>query len=352
MGAWWTRRGASGSKTASTGPRRWRLRVLGHTQWAIYSPPDGPPLDTTWQMVRDHRQQLWVATDKGLWVEQGKQFRRVLTGRILNLAVGKDDAVWATGSPGGTVHLIHARTFATRSFRIEALPATRITAGLTIDGEGRPWVASEYGEVVRGSPTARGWDWELMPSLGPSIRELRILATLSGGEVLALYDQSAALFRRGAWHPVPEVLQELPYIAAAGPDGEVVLGYKTRPALTVHRLKGEAIVRTEVLDFAATQKNLVIYSLGLGADGRIWAGTGLGLGFVNVKGPKKLRLLGSEDRIIHPECNQGALLVEPSRVWIGTPSGLMSYTPAALPTRPQLRPPVILSVRVGSRPLA
>ncbi|NWJ39974.1 MAG: hypothetical protein HXX12_03245 [Geothrix sp.] len=327
------------------------LRVLGHTQWNLYSPPDGLPLDTTWQMIRDRRNRLWVGTDKGLWVEQGRRFKRMLPGRILNLCVGKGDTVWATGSPGGTVHLVDTRTLAIRTFRIEALPATRITAGLTIDGEGRPWVANEYGGVVRGNPTSRGWDWEPMPLPGPPIRELRTLTTLSGGEVLVLYDQSAALFRHGAWQVVPDVLPELPYIAAAGPDGRVVLGYKTRPALTLHHLRGEALTRTEVLDFAASQKNLVIYSLGLDTDGRIWVGTGLGLGFVDGRDPRRMRLLGSEDRIIHPECNQGALLVESGRVWIGTPSGLMSYNPGSLSSPQQLRPPVILSVRVASRDL-
>jgi len=327
------------------------LRVLGHTRWRNYHPPNGLPLDTTWQMVRDRQGRLWVGMDKGLWVEDGKQFKRILTGRFLNLALGKGDALWASGSPAGTVHMIDTKTMATSSFRIEALPVARITAGLTVDQEGRPWLANEDGTVVRGNPTGRGWSWELVPREGPPTRELRTLLALPGGAVLALFDQSGALYSQGAWHPVLDLLPELPYVAAVGPEGQVVIGYKTRPALTVHKLQGDTLTRKGILDFAASLKTLVVYSLGMGADGTIWVGTGLGLGCADDKDPQKLRLLGSEDRIIHPECNQGALLVEKDRVWIGTPSGLMSHDPQPLPPPQALRPPVILSVRVAAREL-
>ncbi|MCC6514084.1 MAG: hypothetical protein IT187_08710 [Geothrix sp.] len=327
------------------------LRVLGHTRWHNYPPPYGLPLDTTWQMVRDRQGRLWVGMDKGLWVEDGKRFRQLLTGRFLNLALGKGDALWASGSPAGTVHLVDTKRLTTRSFRIEALPVARITAGLTVDREGRPWVANEDGTMVRGAPTATGWSWERVPLGGPPPRELRTLLALPDGEVLALYDQSAALYWRNAWHPVPDLLPELPYVAAVGPDGQVVIGYKTRPTLTVHKRQGDTLARTGILDFAAGSKTPVVYSVGIGASGTIWVGTGLGLGCADAKEPGKLRLLGSEDRIIHPECNQGSLLVERDRVWIGTPSGLMSHDPQPLPPPQALLPPVILSVRVAGKEL-
>ncbi len=325
------------------------LRVLGHTRWHTYHPPNGLPLDTTWQMVRDRRGRLWVGMDKGLWVEDGKRFRRILAGRFLNLSLGQGDSLWASGSPAGTVHLIDTNTLAARSLRIEALPVARITAGLTVDREGRPWLANEDGTVVRGTRVGPSWSWELVPREGPPPRELRALLALPGGEVLMLSDQTAALYSRGAWHPVPDVLPELPYIAAVGSGGQVVIGYKTKPVLTVHKLQGDTLARTGTLDFPAELKTLVLYSLGVGADGTIWVGTGLGLACTDGRDQQRLRLLGSEDRIIHPECNQGALLVEKDRVWIGTPSGLLSHDPQPIPPPQALRPPVILSVRVAAR---
>ena len=327
------------------------LRVLGHTRWHTYQPPDGLPRETTWQMIRDHRNQLWVGMDSGLWVEQGQRFKRVLPGRFLNISPGKGDTVWATGSPGGTIHQVDTKTLVTKSYRIEALPVARITAGLTVDTEGRPWVANEDGSMVRGKQSGQDWSWEQVPLGGTPPSELRTILALPGGETLVLYDQAASLYSHGAWHAIPDVLQELPYVAAVGPDGQVVIGYKTRPSLTLHKVQGDTLVRTGLLDFAASLKNLVVYSVGVGSDGRIWVGTGLGLGYVDDKDPNRLRLLGSEDRIIHPECDQGALLVEPGRVWIGTPSGLMSHDPTPIASTQELRPPLLLSVRVASRDL-
>jgi signal transduction histidine kinase/ligand-binding sensor domain-containing protein len=325
------------------------LRVLGQTRWHSYGPQDGLPLDTAWAMVRDRRGQLWVATDAGLWVERGRRFRPILSGRFLALALGRDDTLWAAGSPSGTVHQVDIQTLESKQIRIESLPVGRITAGLAVDAQGLPWVADEQGGVVRGTPTGSGWTWEPMPLPGQSPRDVKTLLALPGGEILMLHGQSASLWSHGAWRSVPDLLPELPYVAADGPGGEVIIGYKTRPALTRHKLVGGNLVRTGVLDFTVPGTNLVIYSVGAGARGRIWVGTTYGLGYVDGEAPQTLRLLGSEDRIVSPESDQGALLVEPERIWIGTPSGLMSHEPQSLVPPQALRPPLILSARVASR---
>jgi signal transduction histidine kinase len=326
------------------------LRMLGQGRWHTYGPHEGRPLENAWQMLRDPQRRLWVAADTGLWVEQGQQFRRVLSGRFLSLAMGKGDLLWVSGSPGGAVHAVNTRTLEERLFRIESLSAGRNTAGLTVDTEGRPWVADEQGHVVRGSPVGQGWTWEPMPMDGPPPRGVEALLALSSGAVLMLHGQSASLWCQGKWQGVPDILPELPYTAAEGPDGEVAIGYRTRPSLTFHRLQDQGLVRTRVLNFTTPGQNLVLYSMGIGAKGRIWVGTVHGLGYVDA-GTDRLCMLGSEDRIVSPECNQGALLVESDRIWIGTPSGLMSLDPMPVPSTKQLRPPLILSARVASQEL-
>jgi signal transduction histidine kinase/ligand-binding sensor domain-containing protein len=326
------------------------LRVLGQTRWHAYGSREGLPTDTTWQMILDHQGRLWVGTDAGLWVEQERRFKRILSGRILNLALGKDNLLWASGSPGGTVHAVNTRTLTDQLIRIESLTVGRNTAGLTVDAVGLPWVADEQGHVVRGRPEGAGWTWETMPMEGPPPRDVQLLLPLPGDGILMLYGQSASLWRMGKWQGVPDVLPELPYIAATDPAGDVVIGYRTRPVLTFHRQQGGNLVRTRELDFTETGRNLVLYSVGLEPKGRIWVGTVRGLGYVE-EGASRLRILGSEDRIVSPECNQSALLVEPGHVWIGTPSGLMSHD-SQLPASAQaLRPPLILSARVASRDL-
>jgi signal transduction histidine kinase len=307
-------------------------------------------MENAWQMVRDPQGRLWVASDSGLWVEQGRDFRRVLSGRFLNLAMGRGDLLWASGSPGGTVHAVNTRTLTDRLLRIGSLLAGRNTAGLTVDTEGRPWVADEQGHVVRGRSAGQDWIWETMPMEGSLPRGVEMLLALPGGAVLMLHGQSASVWRQGKWQGVPDILPELPYMAAVGPDGDVAIGYRTRPALTFHRLQDQGLVRTRVLDFTTSGQNPVLYSVGIGADDRIWVGTVHGLGYVE-EGTDRLRLLGSEDRIISPDCNQGALLVESDRIWIGAPSGLMSRDALPLPSAQAMRPPLILSARAASREL-
>jgi signal transduction histidine kinase len=291
-----------------------------------------------------------VGTDAGLWVERGSRFKRVLSGRFLNLAIGKGDLLWASGSPGGSVHAVDTRTLTSRPIRIESLSVGRNTAGLTVDEEDHPWVADEQGHVVRGSPSGQGWTWEVQPMGGPPPRGVQMLLALPGGEILMLHGQSASLWRQGKWHGVPDILPELPYVAVVGSKGQVIIGYRTRPALTFHHMQGDSLVRTGVQDFSEPGRNLVLYSVGTDAKGRIWVGTVHGLGYVD-EVTSRLRLLGSEDRIVSPECNQGALLVEADGIWIGTPSGLMSLDALLLPSAQKLRPPLILSARVASREL-
>jgi signal transduction histidine kinase/ligand-binding sensor domain-containing protein len=327
------------------------LRVLGQTRWRTYGPTEGLPLDTTWQMTRDHQGRLWVATDVGLWMMDGRRFRRILPGRFLTLMLAKDDTLWTAGSPGGTVTLVDTRTLVAKALRIEALPVGRITAALTIDSEGHPWVGDEHSGVVRGTRAGAGWTWEAMPVEGAPPRQVKNLTALPGGGVLMLHDQSASIWRNGSWHRLNDLLPELPYLAATGPDGKVVIGYKNRPALSIHRPQGDSLVCTAKIDLTVPGKNQVMYSVAIGAQERIWVGTNRGLGYVDGEDPRQFRVLGSEDPVVSPECDEGSIFVEPGRIWIGTPSGLMSHDATTGVPNLALRPPVVLSARAGAQEL-
>ncbi|WLT33061.1 ATP-binding protein [Geothrix sp. PMB-07] len=324
------------------------LRILGQTRWRSYGPQDGLPLDTTWQMLRDHQNRLWVAMDAGLWMLDGARFQRVLPGRFLTLALAEDGTLWATGSPGGTVHTVDTKTLATKALRIEPLPVARISAGVAVDADGLPWVVNEQGHPVRGMRDGRNWMWTPMPTPGAALRGVRSLMALPGGGILMLHDQSASFWHSGAWHPVPDLLPDLPWVAAVDATGKLVIAYKNRSALTVHRLKNGTITRTATLALTDAGTNLVFYGVAL-EQSRIWLGTARGLGYLDGDDPSTFRMLGTEDRIISPECDENAILVEPGRVWLGTPAGLVSHDPMPLPRHPDLRAPLLLSARSGGR---
>jgi len=327
------------------------LRVLGQARWRSYGRQDGLPVETCWQMVRDRSGRLWVGTDSGLWVVEGRRFKRLLPGRFLTLTLAKDDTLWTSGSPGGTVHLVDTRTLVARALRIDALPVARITAGLTIDAEGRPWVADVQGGLVRGTQTPSGWAWETMLVDGSTPREVRGIFALPGGGILLLHDRSATTWHQGTWRRIPDLLPDVPYFVAIAPDGRVAIGYRNRPVITTHRLQGQQLIRTAVLDLTASGRQLALYCMTFGAQGRIWIGTNNGLSYLDREDSRTFRILGAEDRIISPECNESAILAEPGRIWIGSPVGLMSHDP--LPDSPSqvLRPPLLISARSGPQEL-
>jgi signal transduction histidine kinase/ligand-binding sensor domain-containing protein len=329
------------------------LRVLGQTRWRIYGPPDGLPQETCWQMTRDRRGRLWVGTDSGLWVSEGRWFKRVIKGRLLTLVLGKDETLWASGSPAGTIFSVDTQSHAVTAHRIQALPVARITAALTVDAEGHPWVADLQGGLVRGSRGMDGWTWETMLIEGSPPRDVRNIFALPGNGVLLMHDRSASIWRHGEWHRVPDLLAELPYTAAIGPDGKLVIGYLNRPVLTVHRLQGEKVVRTAVLDLQLPGKplGLTVFSLAFGNQERLWIGTSHGLGSLTGENVGSFRILGAEDRIVSAECNQNAVLVEPDLIWIGTPTGLMSHIPLVTAPREKLRPPVLISATARNQEL-
>ena len=327
------------------------LRVLGQNRWHSYGRQDGLPTETCWQMLRDRQGRLWVATDSGLWVMDGPRFKRVLPGRFLTLTLGKNDLLWASGSPGGTVHLVDTRTLVAKALRVDPLPVARITAGMTLDSEGHPWVADSQGGVVRGTLTRAGWGWEPMLVNGATPREVRSVLGLPGGEVLLLHDRTASIWREGLWRQVPDLFPDLPYTAAVAPNGRVVIAYRNRSVITVHRPQGDNLLRTSTHELKASGQQLGVYCVAFGEQERIWIGTTLGLGCVDREDSRTFRLLGAEDRLVSPECNENAILVEPGRVWIGTPQGLMSHEPLPHSPNQTLRPPLITTARSGMKEL-
>jgi signal transduction histidine kinase/ligand-binding sensor domain-containing protein len=327
------------------------LRVLGQGRWRTFGRQDGLPQETCWQMLRDHQGRLWVGMDSGLWVMDGRRFRRVLPGRFLTLALAQDGILWASGSPGGTVQLIDTRTLVASPLRVTPLPVARITAALTLDSEGRPWVADVQSGVVRGRHSGPGWEWEPVLLAGATPREVHGLVALPGGGILMLHDNGASIWREGVWRSVPDLLSELPYVAAVAPDGRVVIAYRNRPTITMHRLVGENLQRTSIQEIKADGWQLSLYCLAFGEQGRIWIGTTFGLGYLDHEDSRTFRLLSAEDRLVSPECNEGAILAEPGRIWIGSPLGLMSHDPLSTSPSQALRPPLITSVHSGAMEL-
>ena len=324
-------------------------RALGQGRWQLYDRRDGLTTDLAWQPVRDHLGQLWVGTEKGLCVSTPQGFRTVMAGRVLSLSVAPDGQVWAAGSPGGTVYEIDPRTRTARARTVDVLPRARITAGLAVDADGTPWVADQYAGVARGTRNGQDWTWSAVTPEGRPVSAVQGIVPVPGGGLIVLHDGGASLVRDGRWLPIPDLLPELPACVALGPGGLVAIGYRHKPVLTLHRLEGDRILRTRVVPLQGTGNGTyTIFSIGIDGSGTIWVGSSAGLGRLEGTGAAGMRMLGTEDRLVSPECNEWAMLVEPGRIWLGTTSGLAAFDSALPMGRLELAAPLVLSARAGA----
>ena len=326
-------------------------RDLGMGRWDNWNLRDGLAASQVWQPLRDKSGRLWVATEKGLCVARasGPGFQTVLPGRILTLVLAPDGGIWAVGSPGGTVWRVDPVNLRVQTIPVPVLPQSRLTQGIAVDLDGTPWVADRTAGLARGVRTGKGWAWTRVKVGDLDTVEILGLQALPMGGVVVLQNQSASLFRKGRWEAIPEVLAEGPTSVACNPDGRLAIGYRNHPMITLHRVLADRVQRTAVVDIRQDGRNLVtIFSLGLDPRGRVWVGTSSGLGRLTGDDPSGFQMLGTEDRMVSPECNDWSMLVETNLVLVGTTSGLMSYN-AALPERSSaLGLPVILSLEPGT----
>ncbi len=332
-------------------------RNLGRSRWAGYDTHEGLAANLAWQPLRDRSGRLWVGTDKGLCVATRTGFRVVLPGRFLSLAAAPDGHLWAAGSPGGLVHELDPATMASRPHTVDVLPRGRITAGLAIDEDGTPWVADRFKGVARGTRTAAGWTWTRVRIGGRDPSEVLGLAAVPGGGMMVLHDASASMYRHGAWHPVPGLLPDTPGAVAFGPGGAFVVSYRNpyqnRSVVTLHRLLGDTSERRRIVPVQglASDPLMSIFSVGMDPEGRVWVGTNKGLGELAPGDDSVFRMIGMEDRLVSPECNEWAMLAERGRVWVGTTSGLASYDSSQMEIRPVLKEPIVIQAWSGAREL-
>ena len=330
-------------------------RDLGMGRWTQWDTRDGLAASMVWQPLRDRRGRLWVATERGLDMAPtpSSRFHNVLQGRILNLALAPDGAVWASGSPGGMIWRVDPVSLKVQTIPVPVLPRSRIAMGLAVDRDGNPWLADPAAGLARGARKGDGWTWTKVRSQGQDPGEILGVQAYPLGGVIVLQPHGALLVKADSWEPIQGVLPEGPGSVACGPDGSLAIGYRFRPMVTLHHLQGGRLQRTSLMDLSEGGRyGVSIFSVGLDALERVWVGTSSGLAFLPGDPAEGFRMLGTEDRMVSPECNDTALLVEPGRVLVGTTAGLMAYAFAPPPRPARLAPPLITTMTVGARTLA
>ncbi len=326
-------------------------QVLGGMGWRAYGTAEGLPSQTIWAATRDPEGQLWVSTEEGLCVSQGDGWKRILPTRMFNMVVSRDGALWTAGSPGGTVFQINLPTLGVQRHKVDVLPPGGILTSLTLDEEGRPWVADSRAGLARGRQEGSRWIWERVLLDGKEFRDVRNLFTDADGRVMVVHVGGVAIWHRGRWSQLEGVLDALPLNLVFDGRGQLLVSYLNRPVLTRYQLLDGSYHSVEQLEPFAHRAQTTIYSMGFEARGRLWMGTSKGAVRLELGRPESLRIFGTDDGIIFTDCNQNALFVDKDRVWIGTSQGLASYR-TDLPEAPTLlRAPVLLSAQTNGKAL-
>lgn len=325
-------------------------RTLGRSRWKEFDAREGLAANLVWQPLRDRQGRLWVATEKGLCVSTATGFRTVLPGRVLNLALGPDGTLWASGSPGGRVYEVDTATLTCTPRIVDVLPRGRLAAGMAVDRAGNVWLADRYHGLARGTRMPGGeFRWQRVQVDGRDPDNVFGLLALKDGGLALLGDGTVRVLRHDQWQRVPEILEEHPTSLAEGGSGLLVVGYRNRAVLTLHRLQGDRIIREKVVPVSRPgAHHLVVFSLGVDDRECIWVGTNRGLGQVEDPARPVFHMLGMEDRLVSPECDEGSLLAEHDRVWIGTTSGLVAFASGTPAGSVAMKQPLLIWARAGT----
>ncbi|MFZ1615264.1 MAG: two-component regulator propeller domain-containing protein, partial [Holophaga sp.] len=327
-------------------------QVMGSLRWRSHGTLEGLPSPTVWRPLRDPDGRLWVPTEEGLCVAQGSGWKRVIPSRTLGVALDPRGILWASGSPGGLVHQVDLRTLAVRTHRVDVLPVGRIVSGFALDLEGRLWVADEHEGLARGAWNGSRWTWERIRVDGGELKDIRNVVVDSEGRVFVAHDRGICIWASGRWTHLQGVLEALPANIAFNGRGEVVVSYLNRPVLSRFRLMEGAYRKVDDLTPIPHRPQILVFSLGFEANGRLWIGTSQGVARLELGRPETLRLFEMGDGLVSSDCDEGSLFVDKDRIWIGTSQGLASFRTDLQEDSVPLRAPLLLSAESGGRLLS
>ncbi len=326
-------------------------RVLGHRLLRTWGTEEGLPSLLVFQALRDDRGRLWLGTRGGLCLATELGWRLVRPGGVLWLARASDGAIWFAGVPGGFAGRVDPETLRIREFRVDPHPTSQNARGIAVDRQGRVWLADITSGLVVGTPQTGGAVAWAVPAGAPT-------GTITGlfqdaeDRLIVLHGDQVSIHEANRWSTLSETLPALPYQAVALPDGDLLISYRRSPTLTRHRIGPSGWQRVGTLEPFRDFPQVMVYSLGADARGRIWMGTNRGLVRYELATGRSL-LFGPMEGLPSADCVTRAMLVEDNAdIWLGTVAGLVRYQGGPEPPAGTPPAPVLLEVRDGSQPAA
>jgi diguanylate cyclase (GGDEF)-like protein len=295
-------------------------RWLGYEQWESLTTANGLTSNVVWNMTRDAKGNLWIATERDLErmgrdgkIEPQKAASGTALQRVQALDPTGDGHVW-TGSDNGQV--------------VDFDPATRNArlVGQKLGGvfqispaeNGEKWIcattglyrvgAGDRGVAVRqGSPAPQG----------------RVYGEVQDRSGHAWFLADAGLFRyaAGGWTHIqipPDYRADFAAQIVMAPDGTLWISGAS-PALLHLAVTGETARELQRVE-SPPLTSPTVYLAGMDRRGWLWVGTDEGL---DVFDGKRWQHLGSDDGMAWNDTNSDAFYEDADgSIWIGTSGGL------------------------------
>lgn len=328
------------------GPNLARMQGAGRLR--NFTVSGGTSGEMVWSILRDPDGHLWVGTDDGaarlgptgLVRIPGSEGHRIK-------ALNRDPLgnLWMASSTGPTLWIPAGRQ---RAEVAPLGPQGLNTHTVFTDAQRRVWVGHSRLGLLRLDPATRKLTSEVAPAFaGVATLSVYSLTEDAAGRLWA--GSSAGLLVRhpdGAWvryseesglHPGP--IRGLAFLA----DGTAWVHHQSPRGLARVRLEGRTL---EVLERRTQGHGLrsdMVYAVKVDGEGRVWASTDLGLDRLDPP-----LHVGRHEGMINEDCSVHALLIEGTRLWVGTLGGLVRYD--AGPGHQEPPPPTARSWRRSSGP--
>jgi signal transduction histidine kinase/CheY-like chemotaxis protein/streptogramin lyase len=337
-------------------------RWLGYNEWQSWSDSEGLSRESIWSIARDAGGRLWVGTQFGLnYAEErgGKLLwrRQPTTGinMIRALAAAPDGTLWIGGAPGGLRHL-NPRTGEARYIGAGQGLNSNDVLHVSVDGEGRVWVATRNG-LFRSRTRAAwgsepGFEQQFPEGTEPGETFHMTIADGQGG-IWVAGDRGLARFAQDRWTRFTTrdgLKSEMVFQVAADADGSLWIAYRDASGITHLTMPGggrNGELRLEHFTIANGLQSDKAVFLGFDQRGWLWIGTDHG---ADVFDRVRWRHFGRSDGLIWDDCNNNAFLADrDGSLWIGTSRGLSRFRPSAS-APPNVPPPVVFtSAKFGDR---
>ncbi len=323
-------------------------RWIGYGEWEAYTKAEGLSSSSVWAVRRDRAGGLWVATDYGLnWRPAGQRRWKVWTtreglagNRVRDIEIDSRGFVWAASDPGGITRL-DPRTGAVRRYGpADGLEDDRVLS-LALGRNDCVWAGTRRG--LFGGQSS-GWKVRFERLHPPGTDDNEAFFTVTASQESGVWvagSRGLARYCAGQWQrwTTAHGLRSnyVGYVAEAG-DGSVWVGYREAIGLSRIRFASHGL---EVRHFTRDDGLRSDQAIFVGVDRRgwIWYGTDNG---VDVYDGEAWRHYGTGEGLIWPDCNGDAFYADPDgSIWIGTSRGLSHYIPQGGSTE-DLAPPVVL----------